>query len=106
MPYPSTFPPLSIPGGIDLWTLLLGRKEREFPLTKEILTCGETGRSYSWGDLRSASIEFGKGLKALWSWKKGHVLAFYTPNSIDVRDTPPHRTSAMLCANHQSRPQS
>jgi acyl-coenzyme A synthetase/AMP-(fatty) acid ligase len=85
MPYPSTFPPLDIPNDVDLWTLLLGHKKRDFPVTKEILTCGETGRSYSWADLRSASIEFGKGLKALWGWKKGDVLAFYTPNSIDVR---------------------
>ncbi|KAK4158489.1 hypothetical protein C8A00DRAFT_10698 [Chaetomidium leptoderma] len=84
MPYPSTFPPLEIPSGIDLWTLLLGHTHRDFPVTKEILTCGETGRSYSWADLRSASIEFGKGLKALWEWKKGDVLAFYTPNSIDT----------------------
>ncbi|KAK3300342.1 uncharacterized protein B0H64DRAFT_333715 [Chaetomium fimeti] len=84
MPYPSTFPPLDIPDGIDLWTLLLGNKRRDFPVTKEILTCDETGRSYSWADLRSASIEFGKGLKATWGWEKGDVLAFYTPNSIDT----------------------
>lgn len=84
MSYPSTFPPLDIPDGIDLWSFLLGHKSRDFPVTKEILTCAETGRSYSWADLRSASIEFGKGLKARWGWKKDHVLAFYTPNSIDV----------------------
>ncbi|KAH6853724.1 hypothetical protein B0I37DRAFT_319543 [Chaetomium sp. MPI-CAGE-AT-0009] len=84
MPYPSTFPPLDIPDGIDLWTLLLGDKRRDFPVTKEILTCDETGRSYTWADLRSASIEFGKGLQAAWGWKKGDVLAFYTPNSIDT----------------------
>jgi len=48
------------------------------------MTCSETGRTYSWADLRSASIEFGKGLRALWKWKKGDVLALYTPNSIDT----------------------
>ncbi|SPQ18158.1 82b9b819-87e3-4015-a837-c6427068c965 [Thermothielavioides terrestris] len=84
MPYPSTFPPLDIPDGIDLWSFLFGHKHRDFPVTKEILTCAETGRSYSWADVRSASIEFGKGLKALWGWKKGDVLALYTPNSIDT----------------------
>jgi hypothetical protein len=95
MPYASTFPPLDIPDGVDLWTLLLGHRDRDFPLTKEILTCAETGRLYSWADLRSASIEFGKGLQAVWGWKKGDVLAFYTPNSIDVCDPfrPPARTS-------------
>lgn len=94
MPYPSTFPSLDIPDGVDLWTLLLGHKHRDFPVTKEILTCGETDRSYSWADLRSASIEFGKGLKAVWGWKKGDVLAFYTPNSIDVRNHNPRLNEA------------
>lgn len=84
MPYPSSFPPLDIPEKVDLWTLLLGDRQRDFPPTKEILTCADTGRSYSWANLRSASIEFGRGLQAVWEWKKGDVLAFYTPNSIDV----------------------
>lgn len=89
MPYPSTFPPLDIPDDLDLWTLLLGDRRRDFPETKEILTCAETGRSYTWADIRNASISFGKGLKAKWGWKKGDVLAFYTPNSIDVSDLTP-----------------
>ena len=88
MPYPSTFPPLDIPSEVDIWTLLLGQETRGFPVTKEILTCFATGRSYSWADLRNGSIEFSKGLKDAWGWKKGDVLAFYTPNSIDVRN--PH----------------
>ncbi|KAK4251924.1 hypothetical protein C7999DRAFT_37294 [Corynascus novoguineensis] len=84
MPYASSFPPLDIPEKVDLWTLLLGDRQRDFPPTKDILTCAETGRSYSWANLRSASIEFGRGLQAVWEWKKGDVLAFYTPNSIDT----------------------
>ncbi|EAQ93330.1 hypothetical protein CHGG_01565 [Chaetomium globosum CBS 148.51] len=84
MLYPSTFPPLDIPDGIDLWTLMFGDRHRDFPVTKEILTCDETDRSYSWGDIRSASIAFGRGLMAVWGWKTGDVLAFYTPNSIDT----------------------
>ena len=88
MPYSSTFPPLDIPADVALWTLLLGQQPRGFPETREILTCGETGRSYSWADLRSASVEFGRGLQELWGWEKGDVLAFYTPNSVDVCD--PH----------------
>lgn len=52
----------------------------------EIFTDSETGRSYTFGDLRSSSLEFGKGLQSLWNWQRGDVLAFYTPNSID---TPP-----------------
>ena len=34
--------------------------------------------------MRSTALDFGKGLKALWDWKKGDVLALYTPNSIDT----------------------
>jgi 4-coumarate--CoA ligase len=29
-------------------------------------------------------LDFGKGLKALYEWKKGHVLALFTSNSIDI----------------------
>jgi 4-coumarate--CoA ligase len=34
--------------------------------------------------LKSAALDFGKGLRALYGWKKGEVLALYTPNSIDI----------------------
>ncbi|KAK4129573.1 acetyl-CoA synthetase-like protein [Parathielavia appendiculata] len=84
MPYPSTFPHLDIPKNVDLWTLLFGDRLRDFPPAKEILTCAETGRSYTWAELRRASIEFGQGLKEHWGWRKGEVLTFYTPNSIDT----------------------
>ena len=43
----------------------------------------ETGRSYTYAQVRSAAIAFGKGLKAEWKWQKGDVLALYSPNSID-----------------------
>ena len=54
--------------------------------TAEIFTDSETGRCYTFGDLRSTSIEFGNGIQSLWNWQRGDVMAFYTPNSID---TPP-----------------
>lgn len=34
--------------------------------------------------MKRTASEFGAGLKALWDWKKGDVLAFFTPNSIDT----------------------
>lgn len=34
--------------------------------------------------MKRTASEFGAGLKALWGWKKGDVLAFFTPNSIDT----------------------
>lgn len=50
----------------------------------DIFTDGDTGRSYTFAQLRDLSVQFGKGLKGTWKWKKGDVLAFYTPNHIDV----------------------
>lgn len=44
----------------------------------------ETSRSYTYDGVRSAAIAFGQGLKSSWDWKKGDVLALFTPNSIDV----------------------
>lgn len=44
----------------------------------------DTSRSYTFAQVRSTAIEFGKGLKAVWEWKKNDVLALYTPNCIDT----------------------
>ncbi|EPE10362.1 4-coumarate- ligase [Ophiostoma piceae UAMH 11346] len=85
MPFESPYPPVSIPE-IDLWSFLFERKSKPFTDSKEIFTDSETGRCYTFGDLRSASLEFGNGIQSLWNWQRGDVMAFYTPNSID---TPP-----------------
>ncbi|KAK4199135.1 putative 4-coumarate--CoA ligase [Triangularia verruculosa] len=87
MPLQSTYPPVTIPENVDLWTFLFSHDSpciREFPPTKEILTCPVTGQSYTWAALRDAALAFGNGLVQNWGWKKGDVLAFYTPNSIDT----------------------
>ena len=34
--------------------------------------------------MKAAAIEFGKGLKSVWEWKKGDVLGLFTPNCIDT----------------------
>ncbi|KAK1755307.1 hypothetical protein QBC47DRAFT_213853 [Echria macrotheca] len=85
MPHASSYPPIDIPN-VDLWSLVFDSHGRygHFPKTKEIMTDAETGRTYSWADLHSGSVEFGQGLQAVWQWKKGDVLAMYTPNSIDT----------------------
>lgn len=44
----------------------------------------ETQRYYTYKTLRDASLEFGKGLRANYDWRKGDVLALFTPNSIDT----------------------
>jgi acyl-CoA synthetase (AMP-forming)/AMP-acid ligase II len=43
-----------------------------------------TKRSYTYAQVKEAAVNFGKGLKALWDWQKGDVLALYTPNCIDT----------------------
>lgn len=49
-----------------------------------IYTDPDTGHSYTYAQVRSTAIDFGKGLKSQWDWQKGDVLAFFTPNSIDT----------------------
>ena len=44
----------------------------------------DTKRSYTYAQVRSTALDFGKGLKSVWEWKKGDVLALYSPNCIDT----------------------
>jgi 4-coumarate--CoA ligase len=44
----------------------------------------DTSRSYTYAQVKSTAIDFGKGLKALWDWQKGDVIGLFTPNSIDI----------------------
>lgn len=84
MPHPSPFPHLPIPS-TDIFSLLFNdTTPRPFPPTKEILTCAQTSRSYTWSAIRDSSLAFGRGLQSHWSWSPGDVLALYTPNSIDT----------------------
>ena len=43
-----------------------------------------TNRSYTYAQTKQSASDFGKGLKSLWDWQTGDVLALYTPNSIDT----------------------
>ncbi|OAA67279.1 phenylacetyl-ligase [Niveomyces insectorum RCEF 264] len=83
MPQSSLFEPVAIPE-VDLWSFLFERKAKPFTDSKDIFTDGDTDRSYSFGELRSASLAFGQGLQAAWHWQRGDVVAFYTPNSVDT----------------------
>jgi len=44
----------------------------------------DTNRTYSYAEVRSSALAFGQGLKALYSWRKGDVLALFTPNCVDT----------------------
>jgi 4-coumarate--CoA ligase len=44
----------------------------------------DTGRTYTYAQVKETAIDFGKGLKAAWDWQKGDVIGLFTPNSIDI----------------------
>lgn len=44
----------------------------------------DTNRSYTYAQVRSTALDFGKGLRSLWEWKKGDVLGIFSPNCIDT----------------------
>lgn len=50
----------------------------------EIFLDPYTRRSYTYKQVRETATDFGKGLKALWDWRKGDVLSLFTPNCIDT----------------------
>ncbi|KAK7755255.1 hypothetical protein SLS62_002760 [Diatrype stigma] len=78
----SLLPDLQLPE-VDLWTYLFEGKNKSFPDDKEIYTDPDTGRSYTWAQVKSTSIAFGQGLQSAWGFAKGDVLGFFTPNTID-----------------------
>ncbi|KAJ5907508.1 hypothetical protein N7495_000190 [Penicillium taxi] len=69
MPVSSNYPDIDIPN-VGLWDFLFERKDRPFPDDKS--------------SLKDSSVEFGKGLKAIFNWRKKEVLAIFSPNSIDT----------------------
>ncbi|KAK2750188.1 hypothetical protein FQN57_004684 [Myotisia sp. PD_48] len=82
MPFESPYKPLDIPN-VSVWDFLFQRKNRKFPDDRTIYQDADTGRSYTYAEVRAAAITFGSGLKSLWDWQKGDVLAVFAPNSID-----------------------
>ncbi|GIJ98696.1 hypothetical protein Aspvir_000815 [Aspergillus viridinutans] len=83
MPVSSPYPSIDIPN-VDLWTFLFERKDRPFPDDKLIYIDADTKRQYTYKDVKETALAFGKGLKAVLDWKKGDVLALFTPNCIDT----------------------
>ncbi|KAB8201442.1 Firefly luciferase of light emitting insects and 4-Coumarate-CoA Ligase 4CL [Aspergillus parasiticus SU-1] len=83
MPVSSQYPPVDIPN-VDLWTFLFERKDRTFPDDNIIYQDADTQRFYTYKTLKDAALAFGQGLKAIYDWRKGDVLALFTPNSIDT----------------------
>lgn len=44
----------------------------------------DTGRKYTYEDVKRTALDFGKGLKAVWDWHKGDVLLLFTGNCVDT----------------------
>ncbi|PNS19024.1 4-coumarate--CoA ligase-like 7 [Sphaceloma murrayae] len=83
MPSDSQYPQIDIPN-ISLFDFLFERKDKPFSDDKVIFQDAYTQRSYTFAQTKNAAIDFAKGLKALYEWRKGDVLALYTPNCIDT----------------------
>jgi 4-coumarate--CoA ligase len=43
-----------------------------------------TNRSYTFSNVKKTAINFGMGLKDVWDWQKGDVMALFTPNCVDT----------------------
>ncbi|MCJ1247023.1 hypothetical protein MMC30_004234 [Trapelia coarctata] len=83
MPTASNFPSFEI-SKQDIYGFLFERTDRPFPDDKVIYRDADTLRSYTYAQVKDTAIAFGKGLKSSWEWKKGDVLALYTPNCVDT----------------------
>ncbi|KAI8632316.1 hypothetical protein F5Y19DRAFT_420605 [Xylariaceae sp. FL1651] len=82
MPVKSLYEFIDIPN-VDLWTYLFERNDKPWADDKEIYIEVDTKRSYTWSQTKTTAIEFGRGLRSQWGFKKGDVLGFFTPNSVD-----------------------
>ncbi|KAK3075698.1 hypothetical protein LTR53_000740 [Teratosphaeriaceae sp. CCFEE 6253] len=83
MPTDSQYPSIDIPN-IGLWDFLFERKDRDFPDDKVIFVDPYANKRLTYAGLKQSASDFGKGLRALWDWKKGDVLGVYGPNSVDT----------------------
>ena len=84
MPIKSDFPDVDLQV-TDLWSLLFNQKGREFPDDHIIFQSADNlKRHHTYAQLRQSSIDFAKGLKAVYDFKKGDVLGLFVPNDIDA----------------------
>ncbi|KAI9923745.1 hypothetical protein ASPWEDRAFT_32322 [Aspergillus wentii DTO 134E9] len=79
----SPFPDVQIPD-VDLWTFLFERQDRKYSDHKVLFTDVDTGRNYTFKDMRTLALNFGHSLRQQWNWQPGDVLAVFASNSIDL----------------------
>jgi len=84
MPVKPNFPDVNL-SVTDIFSLLFNRKDRPFPETQVIFQDADyLERQYTYAQIKQLSIDFGKGLKSDFGFRKSDVLALYVPNDIDV----------------------
>lgn len=84
MPIRSLYPDFDLLN-TDIFSFLFNRKDLAFPEDKVIFQSAENlTRQYTFSAVRSLSIDFAKGLKSTYDFRKGDVLALFSPNDIDV----------------------
>jgi 4-coumarate--CoA ligase len=84
MPIKSLYPELQLEK-TDIFTFLFNRTDRPYPDNKVIFQDADTpSRLYTFSDLKSKALDFGKGLKSIYEFRKGEVLGLVSPNDIDV----------------------
>jgi acyl-CoA synthetase (AMP-forming)/AMP-acid ligase II len=128
MPIDSHHPPISIPP-VDVWDFLFKRTDREYPdehgktsiqlwnskllLLLNFLSLRATfvdalavifvdiasQKKLTFRELRSTSVELGRGLRNKWRWQKGDVMALFSPNSADIAAivTATHWAGGIIC---------
>lgn len=82
MPHPSPYPPIDIPNE-DIYSFLFGRTDRPYPDNHPTFICADTKRTVTFAEARDQSQRFGAGLKSLWEWRKGDVMAMFSTNHIE-----------------------
>lgn len=83
MPIESQLPSFEVPTQ-DIFSFIFDRKDKPFADDKVILRDPYTGRTYTFAQTKNAVVEFGKGLRGAWEWKKRESLCIFSPNSIDT----------------------
>ncbi|KAF9887162.1 hypothetical protein FE257_010416 [Aspergillus nanangensis] len=81
MPITSPYPDIDIPD-VSIWSFLFERPDVPYPRNHGIFYDESTGREYTYNDVRHLSLQFGHGLRQRWQWKKGEVLAIFSPNHV------------------------
>lgn len=106
MPIESHHPPVSIPP-VDFWTFLFERPDREYPddhgnfcfhcsvllrnfifdeltVLKVLFVDVATRKKHTFRDIRTTSVEIGRGLQKQWRWQKRDVMVLFSPNTADI----------------------